>query len=110
MPHPLIAGLLLTINYDKRPMLPLITKAVNIVFNNPVDMFWQGRAMDILYDGIPIDCSSDAFEAAAVCSVFSTGEVSAVKPLNETHYKFTLFASVCNFMQRNSFQFSICNF
>nr|AOT85638.1 sensory neuron membrane protein 1E [Mayetiola destructor] len=93
MPHPLISGLLLSINIDKKPMLPLISKAVNIVFNDPIDIFWQGRVMDILFDGIPVDCSSNAFEAAAVCSVFSTGEVSAVLPLNETHYKFSLFGS-----------------
>lgn len=94
MPHPLIAGLLLTINIDKKPMLPLITKSVDQVFHNPIDIFWQGKVLDILFDGIPVDCSGDSFEAQAVCSVFSTGEVKAVTPYNETFYKFSLFASV----------------
>lgn len=56
MPHPLIAGLLLTINIDKKPMLPLISKSVDQVFHEPVDIFWQGKVMDILFDGIPVDC------------------------------------------------------
>lgn len=109
MPHALLSGLLLTINIDKKPMLPLITKSVDRIFQNPVDIFWQGRVMDILFDGIPVDCSSDSFEAQAVCSVFSTGDVKAVKPLNDTHYKFSLFASVC-FSTLNSFQSTILNF
>lgn len=95
MPHPLITGLLLTVNIDKKPMLPLITKSVNQIFDNPDDVFWQGKVMDILFNGIPVDCSAGTFEAQAVCSVFSTGEVKAVTRLNDTHYIFSLFASVC---------------
>lgn len=109
MPMPLIAGLLLTINIDKKPMLPLITKSVDQIFKNPADIFWQGRVMDILFDGIPVDCSTDSFETKAVCSVFSAGDVKAVTPHNDTHYKFSLFASVC-FSTLNSFQFTIFNF
>lgn len=75
-------------------MLGLVEKAVNYMFHDPKDMFWTGRVMDVLFDGIPIDCSSDAFEAKAVCSVFEAGEVSAVKEVNETHYSFSLFTAV----------------
>lgn len=77
------------------------------VFHDPVDIFWTGKVMDILFDGIPVDCSADSFEAQAVCSVFSTGEVSAVVPYNDTHYKFSLFASVRYF---NPIQYPIFNF
>lgn len=48
--------------------------------------------MDILFDGIPIDCSSDEFQAKAVCSVFESGEVKAVRPISSTHYAFSLLA------------------
>lgn len=48
--------------------------------------------MDILFDGIPIDCSSDEFQAKAVCSVFESGEIKAVRPINSTHYAFSLLA------------------
>lgn len=83
--------MLLSLNVDKKPMLPMINEAINIMFNSPQSMYWTGRVMDVLYDGIPIDCSSEEFQAKAVCSVFQAGEVKAVRPLNSTHYLFSLF-------------------
>lgn len=58
-------------------------------------MFWTGRVMDILFDGIPVDCSNtEEFQAKAVCGVFESGEVKAIQPYNETFFKFSLFQAV----------------
>lgn len=58
-------------------------------------MFWTGRVMDALFNGIPVDCSDEEnFEATAVCSIFKTGEVKAVQPINATHFSFSLFQAV----------------
>lgn len=84
----------LAVNVDKKPMLPVIVSAVNHLFHNPADAFWTGRVMDLLYDGIPIDCSSDDFNAAAVCSIFESGDVSAIRRVDDTTYKFSFFAGV----------------
>lgn len=87
-----IATTLLTLNVNKKPFLPLVNSAIDILFNSPQHMFYTGRVMDILFDGIPIDCSSDKFQAQAVCSVLGTGEIKAVRPLNSTHFAFSLLA------------------
>lgn len=87
-----IATMLLTLNVDKKPMLPMIKSAIDILFNNPQHVFYTGRVMDILFDGIPIDCSSDEFQAKAVCSVFESGEIKAVRPISSTHFAFSLLA------------------
>lgn len=87
-----IATTLLTLNVDKKPFLPLVNSAIDVLFNSPQHMYYTGRVMDILFDGIPIDCSSDKFQAQAVCSVLGTGEIKAVRPLNSTHYAFSLLA------------------
>lgn len=84
----------LAVNVDKKPMLPLIVKAIDHLFHQPQDMFWTGRVMDVLFDGIPIDCSSDDFAATAACSVFQSGEVKAVRPIDDDHLMFSLFAGV----------------
>lgn len=86
--------MLMAVNVDKKPMVGLVAKSINEMFHHPKDMFWTGRVMDVLFDGIPIDCSSEAFEAKAACSVFQSGEVPAIKPVNDTHFSFSLFAAV----------------
>lgn len=87
-----ITSTLLTLNIDKKALLPILNSAIEILFNSPQHMYYTGRVMDILFDGIPIDCSSDKFEAQAVCSVLGSGEFKAIRPLNSTHYAFSLLA------------------
>lgn len=87
-----IATTLLTQNVNKKPFLPIVNSAIEILFNNPQHMFYTGRVMDILFDGIPIDCSSEKFQAQAVCSVLGSGEIKTIRSLNSTHYAFSLLA------------------
>lgn len=47
---------------------------------------------DILFDGIPIDCSSENFQVQLVCAVLGNGEFKAIRTLNSTHYAFSLLA------------------
>lgn len=87
-------GMALAVNVDKQAMLPAIAGAVNELFHHPADAFWTGRVMDILFDGILIDCSSEDFNAVAVCSQFATGEMKAVRQVDEKTYAFSLFGGV----------------
>lgn len=89
-------GIPLTVNVDRAPMLPLISKAVDLIFHSPQHIFWTGRAMDIMFDGILLDCSSSDFNSKAACSVFEGGEVKAVWPADEpdSHFKFAIFGGV----------------
>lgn len=48
--------------------------------------------MDILFDGVAIDCSSDQFEAASVCSAL--GNERAIKTVNDTHLSFSVLGGV----------------
>lgn len=84
----------MTVNVDKKPMIPMVAQAIDILFHNPKDMYWTGRVMDLLFDGIPIDCSAEEFASKAICGVFESGDVKAVKKLNSTHYSFSLFSAV----------------
>lgn len=84
-------GMALAINVERAPMLPLVAKAVNAIFHEPKDPFLTASVMDILYHGIPIDCSSTEFAAAAVCSAFAAGEAKPVRPINDTTYAFAFF-------------------
>lgn len=81
-------------NYDKKAMLPTISGAINELFHHPATPFWTGRVMDILFDGVNIDCSSEDFNAVAVCSQFETGDVKAVRPAGDKTFAFSLFQGV----------------
>lgn len=83
-------------NVDRAPMLGMIAKAVDLIFDKPQNIFWTGKAMDIMFNGIRLDCTSDDFNAKAVCSVFESGEVQTVWPDAELpgHYRFSLFGGV----------------
>lgn len=49
--------------------------------------------MDLLFDGLDIDCSSQEFAAKAVCSAFDTDAPQVIRE-NETTFKFSFFAAV----------------
>lgn len=49
-----INGMALTINVNRKPLLPMVSDAIKIMFK-PTTPFWSGRAMDVLFDGINFD-------------------------------------------------------
>lgn len=92
--HPLVLGMALAINMDREELLPFIQAAINGLLHTPKDIFFSGRVMDLLFDGIILDCSSEDFEVSAACSEFSSGQYKEIQPLNDTAYVFSLFGGV----------------
>lgn len=82
----------MAINYDKEPMLPSVVEVLNNMFHNPTDAFYTGRAMDVMFNGIPIDCSSDDKITAAVCLTFDDNP--SMRKIDDFHYSFSFFAGV----------------
>lgn len=50
--------------------------------------------MDILFNGVGIDCSSEEFEAASFCGAMQNEK--AIKVVNETYLKFSILGGVSN--------------
>lgn len=48
--------------------------------------------MDLLFDGIDIDCSSQEFQAKAVCTAFD--DAPQLARVDDDTFKFSFFASV----------------
>lgn len=89
-----MVSMALGVNVDRAGMLPLVAAAINDIFHNPKDPFWTGKAMDLMFDGLPLDCTSEDFNAKAVCSVFETGETQQIQPNGEDHFKFSVLGGV----------------
>lgn len=92
--HPLVMGMPLAVNVDKKPMLGMAAQALRAMFHDPATPFWTGRAMDLLFDGLDIDCSSTDFAAQGTCAVLASGEVQSVRVINETSLKMSLMGGV----------------
>ncbi|XP_055374670.1 sensory neuron membrane protein 1-like [Condylostylus longicornis] len=89
IPHPLVMPLSVAVKRDQAPMMPLVSEAINTMF--PVEKpFYTAPFMDLFFNGIPVDCSSEVFAVKAVCTQFATGEVKGGVKYNETHYVFSL--------------------
>lgn len=94
IPHPLMLGIGLTVNMDRPDMLSFIPELLDELFGNPKTVFWTGTVMDLLFDGIPIDCTGENFATAAACSEFESGDYKSIQYYNETSFKFSLFGGV----------------
>lgn len=66
-------------------------KALTQIFE-PKTPFLTARAMDILFDGIGIDCSKSQFEASSLCSALESER--AIKVVNDTYLKFSILGGV----------------
>lgn len=87
-----IMGMLLAVNVDKQAMLPAIEGVLKNLFHDPADAFYTGRVMDILYDGVPVDCSSDDKTTIAICMSFDNNK--ALRKIDDHHFAFSLFGGV----------------
>lgn len=85
-------GMLLAVNVDKKPMLGMVERAIKHLFHNPSDAFYTGTVVDLLFDGIPVDCGSDDNTVKALCQTFKAEK--AFRQVNDTHLSFSLFYGV----------------
>lgn len=88
--------MLLATNVDKKPLLPSIDQAVKSLFHDPADAFFTGRAMDIMFGGVLVDCTGADKLTMAVCMTIA--EESAFKRVDEGHLAFSMFGGVSAFL------------
>lgn len=87
-------GIFLATNVDKQPLLPSVENVIKNLFHDPADAFYTGRAMDLMFDGITIDCTTDDKITQALCLSFDDNK-SFIR-IDEGHLKFSLFGGVSN--------------
>lgn len=59
------------------------------------------KAKDILFDGLPVDCTVTDFAGSAVCNLLKT-EAKDLVPDGENRYKFSLFGGVSSFNSKEN--------
>lgn len=77
---------------DRAPLLPLVSKALTHLFQ-PTSPFMNVKVMDVLFNGIDINCDTQEFSAKAVCSSLES-ETKGLHIVNETFFKISMFGMV----------------
>lgn len=82
-----------------KDMLALINKAIQDVFHKPETPFVKIRAMDLLFDGLTINCSSQAINESAEGIIFCSelGNSPDINKLGDNILKFSLFGKVSTY-------------
>ncbi|XP_041981606.1 sensory neuron membrane protein 1-like [Aricia agestis] len=92
MPHPLLFGMVNKLHKTKPSMLNMVSKAINAIFENPPTYFLTVKAIDILFNGVLVNCDKTEFAPKAVCTGLKKEAADSfiIKPNNQLW--FSLFA------------------
>lgn len=70
-----------------------LDKAVDSIFKKPDSVFVKVKAREILFDGLPVDCSVKDFAGSAVCGILKS-EGKDLMNDGDDHYRFAIFGAV----------------
>lgn len=82
----------MTVKQDSPALLPMLSEALQEIFKTK-SPFMTVKVMDVLFNGIFVDCGSTEFPAGTVCELMKS-EGKGVQVVNVTHFKFSLFGTV----------------
>lgn len=82
----------LSTNVDKKPLLKTVENVAKAVFDDPADAFYTGRAMDLMFNGVSINCGGEDKTAAGFC--MQVEDEIPFKRIDDDHLTFSLFGGV----------------
>nr|AWS20447.1 sensory neuron membrane protein 1 [Aphidius gifuensis] len=89
-PHIMILSMVYATVRERPGMVGLAAKAVDSIFHKPDSVFVKATVREILWTGLPVDCSVQDFAGKAVCGILREDDSSLLKD-GETNYKFAIF-------------------
>ncbi|KAL7302061.1 hypothetical protein TKK_0005294 [Trichogramma kaykai] len=94
LPHVFILVMVMGTVRDKPAALPVVNKAVNSIFKNPSNVFVKVKAMDLMFNGLPIDCRVSDFPGSAVCAELKKqAELGNLQIEGPDQYRFSLLGA-----------------
>lgn len=84
-------------HFEFRQFMRVAKSAIKEIFHEPTDVFWTGRAMDLMFDGIQIDCDVDKAMAQVACDEIRDRKDPHFRMLDNGKMMFSMFGGVsCN--------------
>lgn len=96
-----------TVEREKPAALGLLAKGIKFLFNNPTTPFLTAKARDILFDGVPINCTSKDFATSAICSMIRMNP-AGLKPDGDDIFLFSFFGMVRVFFSFLALDYVYC--
>jgi hypothetical protein len=85
--------MVLTAEREQPITLKLINAAIPHIFDNPTSVFVTAPAKNLLFEGVPFNCTSGDFSTKAVCSELKK-RAHNFHRISEDVYTFSLFGAV----------------
>ncbi|KAG5684952.1 hypothetical protein PVAND_014159 [Polypedilum vanderplanki] len=89
VPHPILMGATIGAQRDRAPLLPIIVQAFQQIFLPEGTPFLNVKVMDLLFNGVGIDCDREEMEAGIVCGQLPTEK--GINKVNETYFTISMF-------------------
>lgn len=100
----------MTVHFEFRQFMRVAKSAIKEIFHDPTDVFWTGRAMDLLFHGIQIDCDVNKAMAQVVCDEIRDRKDPRFRLLDNGKMMFSMFGGVRFFSYQMHFCFVFCTF
>jgi hypothetical protein len=90
--HPILMGAVIAAQRDRAPLLPIIVNAFQQIFEPEGTPFLTTKVMDLLFNGVGIDCDREEMEASIVCG--QLGSEKGIMKVNDTYFAVSMFGDV----------------
>ncbi|XP_012339100.2 LOW QUALITY PROTEIN: sensory neuron membrane protein 1-like [Apis florea] len=90
VPHVLILSMAKLTLEQQPAAMGILNKAVDSIFKKPSSVFVRAKAREILFDGLPVDCTGKDFATSAICSVLKEKDDALIAD-GPGRYLFSLF-------------------
>jgi hypothetical protein len=89
----MLQSMVLTAERDMTVLLPLITRAIPLIFGTSDSVFLSAPAKDILFEGVLINCTLKDFTARMLCMLMKT-QGKDLQKVGKNAFKFSFFGGV----------------
>nr|AMA98188.1 chemosensory protein [Blattella germanica] len=92
IPHVVILGMILEAEREQPLALQFINASISHIFGNITTPFVTAKAKDLLFEGVPINCTHDSFSAKTICTELKK-RIHHFHRVNEHIFKFSILGT-----------------
>ncbi|KAJ2951447.1 hypothetical protein O0L34_g13600 [Tuta absoluta] len=93
LPHIFMMAMATIVAREKPNMINMIGKAINGIFDKPTHIFMSVKAMDLMFNGLIINCDRTEFAPKAVCTALKKEAPPSLLFEPNNQLRFSLFGS-----------------